>query len=104
MQYKTIILELIRQNEPLHDRLQRERDLLVTVERMALELKASHQEHLRNLTVTKPHIPPTHASSQAFETALREMEERLLTATRADGDEPLSLDGAMAILARSPKK
>lgn len=104
MQYKTIILELIRQNEPLHHRLKAERKLLATVERMALELKAGHLEHLRDLTATNPHHPPTQASSQAFETAVKEMEERLLPGSRADGGEPLSLDGAMAFLARSPKK
>ncbi len=103
MQYKTIILELIRQNEPLHDRLRSERNLLATVERMALEFKSRHLEHLRCLTEAQPHQEQTQPTSQAFETALKEMEERLLPASLDTEDETLSLDAAMAFLrGRSP--
>jgi hypothetical protein len=84
MQYKTIILELIQRNPPVHDQLRKERKLLATVEQAALELKASHEAWLKRLTQTQPDELANQAYCRAFEMALQEIEERLLPASQDD--------------------
>ena len=87
MKYQTIILELIQQNQPMHDQLRKERRLLATVEQAALELKASHQAWQERLAQSQPNEAAAQLSSQAFEMALKEMEERLLPASQ-ENEEP----------------
>lgn len=100
MQYKTIILELIQQRPEMHEQLRQERKLLTTMEMYARELKQSHEAITQQLRQASPDSEPSQISSQAFEMALKEMEDRLLPASAVD-DQELSLDSAMAHV-RSP--
>ena len=84
MQYKTIILELIQQNEPLHDRLRSNRSLLATVDRLAAQLKAEHEIYLNEMTMQEPTASRPAASQQAFEMAIKEAQEQLVAMTPAE--------------------
>ncbi len=44
MQYKTIVLEMLKERKELHEQLRLTRRLLPTMERCARELKASHEQ------------------------------------------------------------
>lgn len=95
MQYKTIVLEMLKQNQPLHDELRANRTLLATVDRAAAELKSRHNDYMKQMAARHPEMEANAAYSAAFEMALKELEDRLLTASQAD-DQELSLDQAMA--------
>jgi chromosome segregation ATPase len=98
MQYKTIILELLQQRPQMHQQLRDQRKLLSTLEEYAKELKASHEAWKEQLSQAKPGSEASQISSEAFEMALKELEDRLPPASRADDHEPLSLDQAMAFV------
>jgi hypothetical protein len=102
MHYKTIILELIQQRPEMHEQLRQERKLLTTMEMYARELKQSHEAITQQLRQASPESEPSQISSQAFEMALKEMEDRLSPASAVD-DQELSLDAAMAHV-RSPSR
>ena len=102
MHYKTIILELIQQRPEMHEQLRQERKLLTTMEMYARELKQSHEAITQQLRQASPESEPSQISSQAFEMALKEMEDRLPPASAMD-DQELSLDAAMAHV-RSPSR
>ncbi len=105
MQYKTIVLELLQQRTELHEQLRQERKLLETMELMAVDLKASHEVLMSQLQQARPGSDPQQISSEAFEMALKELEDRLPPVSPTDDHEELSLDGAMAFLRNhSPKK
>ena len=99
MQYKTIVLELLRQNQPLHERLRRSDTLLETMTEQALQLRARHHEWMAVLAEATPGSEPDQFKTTAFELALHEWEFLL---TESDSlpapPEPLSLDDAMAFL------
>ena len=99
MQYKTIVLELLKERTELHEQLRLTRRLLPTMETCASELKASH-EALEGDPGTRriPDSDPSQISSEAMELALRELEERLPSVHPQDDGEPLSLDQAMAFV------
>ena len=98
MQYKTIILNLLRQRPKLHDQLRRKRRLLAVVDNLASELKTRHESWMENLTEAKSDIEPSQVASTAMENALQETESRLRLAFPPDDQEPLSLDAAMAFI------
>jgi chromosome segregation ATPase len=98
MQYKTIILELLQQRPQMHQQLQQQRKLLTTMEAYAKELKASHEAWKEQLAQAKPGSEASQISSEAFEMALKELEERLPPASRVDDQEALALDQAMAFI------
>jgi hypothetical protein len=98
MQYKTIILELLQQRPQMHEQLRKSRKLLPAMEFYAKELKASHEAWKGTLSQEKPESNRSQIASEALEMALKEMEDRLLSASPQDGTEPLSLDGAMAFI------
>jgi hypothetical protein len=105
MQYKTIVLELLKERTVLHEHLRQERKLLKTMELYAKELKASHEAWKEQLAQTQPASDPLLISSEAFEMALKELEDRLPDESLKDEDEPFSLDEAMAFIQiASPKK
>ena len=54
MQYKTIILELLRQNTKLHEQLRQSDTLLDTMNEQALQLRARHQEWMAVLSEATP--------------------------------------------------
>ena len=84
MQYKTIILELIRQNEPLHDRLRSNRSLLASADWLAAQLKADHETYLNEITMQEPTASRPAVTQQAFEMAIKEVEEQLMAMTPAE--------------------
>jgi hypothetical protein len=104
MNYKTIALELLEQNQPQYHHLRRCRTLLATVERTAAELRTSHREWIARLTEAGKAVTPEQTSSEAMELALAELTERLQPESALrDGSGP-SLTGAMAYLqTRSPR-
>ena len=105
MQYKTIVLELLKERTELHEQLRLTRRLLPTVETCARELKASHETWKVTLAKSQPESHPSQISSEAMEMALRELEDRLPTVSHQDETELPTLDGAMAYLAgHTPKR
>lgn len=98
MQYKTIVLEMLQQRTELHEQLRQERKLLATMEAYATELKASHEAFQEQLQQAHPGSDPMQTSSEAFEMALKELEDRLPPVSARDEPEALSLDGAMAFI------
>ena len=96
MQYKTIVLEMLKDRKELHEQLRLTRRLMPTMERCARELKASHQQWKEILAVRQPGSDPAQIASEALELALKELEDRLPSVSNPAGDDPLSLDQAMA--------
>ena len=104
MQYKTIVLELLRERTELHEQLRLTRRLLPTLETCAKELKASHEEWKETLAKSNPGSDPIQIASEALELAIRELEERLPSVSPQDDQEPLSLDQAMAFVRSHTRK
>ena len=98
MQYKTIVLELLRDRTELHEQLRLTRRLLPTLETCARELKASHESWKESLSHSNPGSEPSQIASEALELALKELEDRLPSLSPQDDQEPLSLDKAMAFV------
>jgi len=98
MQYKTIVLELLQQRPEMHEQLRKDRKLLPALEFYAKELKTSHEAWKETLSQTKPGSDPSQITSEAMEMALKELEDRLPSASHPDNNEPLSLDAAMAFI------
>jgi chromosome segregation ATPase len=95
MQYKTIVLELLKERTELHEQLRLTRRLLPTLETCAKELKASHESWKETLSEANPSSDPSQIASEALELAIKELEDRLPSVSPND-KEPLSLDEAMA--------
>jgi len=98
MQYKTIVMEMLQDRTEQHEQLRRERKLLTTIEAFAQELKASHEAFQEQLQQAHPGSDPIQTSSEAFEMALKELEDRLPPGSEVDEPAELSLDGAMAFI------
>ncbi len=96
MQYKTIVLELLQQRPEMHEQLRLTRRLLPTLETCAKELKASHEAWKKTFSEAKPESDPSQIASEAMEMALKELEDRLPSASPQDDTEAPSLDKAMA--------
>ena len=84
MQYKTIVLELLRERTELHEQLRLTRRLLPTLDTCARELKASHETWKETLARANPQSDPSQISSEAMEMALRELEEQADRLARAE--------------------
>ena len=100
MQYKTILLELLRQRPELHEQLRSQRLLLPTLERYASALKTSHETWKSLLVQAKPDSDASQIASQALEMALKELEDRLPSASPPEENESPSLEAAMAFVRR----
>ena len=100
MQYKTIVLQYLRQRPRLHSQLKSSRTLLPTLEAYANQLKSSHEALKEQLTLANPGSEPSQIASQALEMALQEWTNSLPPDESSSDDEPLSLDGAMAYIRR----
>jgi len=100
MQYKTIILELLQRRPAIHDQLRKDRKLLPTLEMYSRELKTSHEAWQEMLLGLRPGSDRNQIASEAFELALKEMEDRLPSASSQDGNQPQFLDAAMLFLRR----
>ena len=100
MQYKTIVLELLKERTELHEQLRLTRRLVPTLETCARELKASHETWKETLAQAKPGSDPSQIASEALELALKELQDRLPSVSQPDENETLSLDEAMAFVRR----
>ena len=96
MQYKTIVLELLRERAELHEQLRQTRQLLPTLEALAAELKTSHDGWKETLAQAKPGSEASQIASEALEMALKELVERLPPVSPQDDGE--TLDEAMAFI------
>jgi hypothetical protein len=101
MQYKTIVLELLKERTELHEQLRLRRRLMPTLEAYSHELKAGHEAWKERLSEARPGSEPSQISSEAMEMAIQDLVDRLPSVSPQDGADPLSLDQAMAFV-RSP--
>jgi hypothetical protein len=100
MQYKTMILQYLRQRPEIHNQLKSKRTLLPTLERWATELKTRHQTWKEQLSQAKPGSDPSQIASEALEFAFQELKDCLMPETRQRKNQPLSLDEVMAFIRR----
>jgi hypothetical protein len=100
MLYKSIIHDLIQQRPAMHDQLRKERKLLPTLKKYARELKTSHEAWQKMLLQMRPGSNRGQIASEAMEMALKEMVDRLPSASSQDGNESQILDVAMLFLSR----
>jgi hypothetical protein len=100
MQYKTIILERIRQDREFHEELKKSGTLAATLDRWSQELKTRHDAWKQKLSHSRPESDPSPIASEALELALMEMEKRFASEPRASAANPLSLDDAIAFIRR----
>ena len=100
MRYKTIVHELLQDRYPaLHERLRRERTLLMTLDQLAIELKDAHVACMRGLRRASPARNYDQIAIEALEQATEDLQRRLPSESPPDETaEPLSLDAAMAYL------
>ena len=98
MQYKTIVLQLLEQRPEIHNQLRKNRELLPTLERFADQLKTRHEAWKDRLSQAKPGSDQSQIASEAMEMALKELEDRLPSASHRSDNEELSLDTAMAFI------
>jgi hypothetical protein len=101
MQYKTIVLELLQQRTEMHDQLRKDRKLLRAMEFYARELKTSHETWKETLSQANPASDPSQIACEAMEMAVKELEDRLQTASQENDQETVSLDAAMTFV-RNP--
>jgi hypothetical protein len=98
MQYKTIVLQLLRQRPKMARQLRRNRTMLATAERYANKLKESHEAWKGILSRENPDSDPIQTTSEALERALHELENCLpVEPGRKPRAEP-SLDQAMGFI------
>jgi hypothetical protein len=102
MRYKTIVLELLQDQYPaLHEELRRERTLLATLDRLAIELKDAHVAWMNELRRASPEGDIRLIANEALELAIEHLQGDLRPESPLDGMEsPLSLDEAMAYVRR----
>jgi hypothetical protein len=100
MQYKTIVLNLLRQRRELYQQLKTTRKLMPTLDRIANELKLSHAAWQTDLSLARPDSDPSQIASEALERAIKELEDRLPPVSHQDESEPLSLEGAIDFVRR----
>jgi hypothetical protein len=98
MQYKTIVLGLLEERKEMYELLRRDRALLPTLERMASDLKTSHEAWKKRLVQDRPGSGEAQMASAALELALQELQNRLPPAS--DDIQAFNLDEAMAFLRR----
>ena len=100
MQYKTIVLQLLEQHPEIYNPLRRQRKVLPAMEHYANELRNLHLAWQEMFNQATPDSDPSQIASEALEMALKDLEDRLQSATPRDGQEELSLDQAMAFISR----
>ena len=98
MLYKTMVLGLLEGRPAMHERLRQSRTLLTTVNRLAGELRTSHEAWKARLSQANLTTDPSQISSEAMELALKELVDSL--PSESPDDDPLTLDAAMAFITR----
>jgi hypothetical protein len=101
MQYKTIALELIQENEALYEQLRSSKMLTTAMDTYAAELKQSHESWKHQLSEKMPGNDERQIASEAMEMAVQELRDRLPSGSQAAEAGPLSLDAAMKSLRHS---
>jgi hypothetical protein len=76
MNYKTVVLELLEQDQDRYERL-RQRRLLATLNALAEELRSRHHHWMDALRPTRRDSDPAQLSTEAMELALSDLRERL---------------------------
>ena len=94
MHYKTMALDMLEDRPRLKARLQEERKLLLTMERIAESLKLRHETWMRQLEASQPPSHPSQIASEALELALAELTDHLPDEGRVD-EESFSLNEVM---------
>ncbi len=100
MNYKTIALGLIEQNQELYERLRSSKRLLPSMDAYAMELKDSHEAWKASLSRANPGSDPSTISSEAMELAVQELMEHIPSGSPVNEAEPFSLDAAMNFIRR----
>lgn len=98
MLYKTMVLEILQQDQKLHDRLRRQRTLLPTLNHYAGQLRDRHIAWENQLHLARPASSARRIATEALELALTEIQAHLQAVSHANDDQPLTLDAAMAFL------
>lgn len=102
MLYQSMVLEFLEQCPQIYDRLRHSRTLRSTMERIAIELKTSHEAWRERLSRARPDGDPSQIGSEAMELALQEMADSLPTESPQNDDETFSLDQAIAFIRTPP--
>lgn len=98
MHYKTIVLELLQQRTELYEQLKTTRQLLTTMEALATDLRDRHLALTESMSQALQGSDPCQIPSQALELAMKELEDRLSSASPPSDSEMPTLDNAMAYL------
>lgn len=103
MRYKTIVLELLKDQYPaLHEKLRQERKLLATLDRLAMELKDAHVAWMNELRRASPDCDFAQIANEALELAIDHLQGDLPPELPPDEtDTPFSLEDAMAFARRA---
>lgn len=100
MLYKTITLELIRENPALYERLRSSKRLLPAMDAYAIELKAGHEQWKEAMAQRNPGSEPSQIASEALELAIQDLRDRLPCESPSDEAPLFSLDAMMSYLRR----
>jgi chromosome segregation ATPase len=101
MHYKTICLELLKDQYPtLHENLRQQRMLLQAVTDYASALKSRHDHWKTEFRQANPDRDPAQISSEALEMAIEDLQASLPPESSTDETETLSLDPAMDFIRR----
>ncbi len=92
MQYKTIVHQLLEDRPQLHKLLRRHRLLMAAIELYASELKTDHESWKQHLRVARPESQESQIVSEAFELALRDLQDRLPDESRPNDSEAPSTE------------
>ncbi len=79
MQYKTIVLELLRQRTGVARTATADAQAPADTGNLLTELKASHETWKQTLATANPGSDPSQIASEAMELAIKELEDRLPT-------------------------
>ena len=90
MQYKTITLELIREQPDLYKHLCCNKRLLPAMDTYAIELKADHETWKAAIDRRRPGSDPRQVAAEALELAIQELRDRLHCVSPKDEAEPTS--------------
>lgn len=102
MSYKTITLELLQEQPELYEQYRSTKRLLPAMDAHAIELRASHRAAIEAIARRSPESDPSQVASEALELAIRDLRERLLSASPKDEAAPLSPGATSGTRRRTP--
>ncbi|MEZ6129177.1 MAG: hypothetical protein R3C59_10885 [Planctomycetaceae bacterium] len=98
MQYKTMVMELLEENERLREKLRGEGKLLTVLDVLAGNLRRRHRELMGEMQGSRTDGGFSGISSEALEIAVQEMRDRMTAFS--DCDEIMDLDQIMREVVR----